>query len=203
MKIFCIGRNYKEHVAELMNDIPDAPVIFIKPVTALIPNNSSFHIPSFSNCIHYEGELVFKIAKDGKNIYEENALDYISSVTVGIDFTARDLQKRLKEKGLPWEIAKCFDHSAAIGRFISMKYFPSLESLHFTLLKNNCLVQQGHISQLIFSVPTLLSYISTFFTIQKGDLIFTGTPAGVGPVVSGDVLKGFLLNKLVLSCHIC
>lgn len=200
MKIFCIGRNYAEHIEELQNERPDQPLIFMKPATALLKEGKAFYIPEFSKEIHFECELVVRIAKHGKAIDAQFAPDYIDKITLGIDFTARDLQNRLKQKGHPWEIAKGFDHSACIGEFVNVE--KPLDQLEFSLYKNGKKVQFGRTAQMLFTIPELISYLSQFFTLQKGDLIFTGTPAGVGPVQQGDVLEGKLLDENLLRCAI-
>lgn len=191
MTIFCIGRNYVEHVLELNNQIPGDPVLFLKPATAVLKDNKDFYYPNFTNDLHHEIELVFKIDKKGKSIPETNAWSYISHVTVGIDFTARDLQQKCKEKSLPWEISKAFDHSAVIGQWLPVDELDS-GTIIFELRKNGQIVQNGTIDHMIFPLPKLIHYISNFFTINKGDLVFSGTPSGVGPVQIGDRLEGFL-----------
>ncbi len=197
MKIICIGRNYAEHIRELNNEVPDEPVIFIKPDSALLRNNAPFFIPEFSNDVHYEVELVIKINKLGKHIPIQFARDYYSEIALGIDFTARDLQSKLKEKGLPWEKAKGFDHSAVISKFIPVEQFgisqnDSIKSLNFSLQKNNVVVQQGNTDFMINNIDEIISHVSQYFTLKIGDYIFTGTPAGVGPVTPGDHLTGFI-----------
>lgn len=199
MKIFCIGRNYTEHIQELNNNTPDQPLVFMKPQTALLKNNDAFYYPNFSNEIHYECELVLKIGKNGKKISPKYASSYIKEYTVGIDFTARDLQKKLKEKGHPWEIAKAFDSSAPIGQFITATKDTNWDNIAFQLKRNNETVQQGNTKDLIFDIPTLISHISTFFTLQTGDLIFTGTPAGVGKIELGDHFIASIDEKNLLD----
>jgi 2-keto-4-pentenoate hydratase/2-oxohepta-3-ene-1,7-dioic acid hydratase in catechol pathway len=194
MTIFCIGRNYIDHAKELNNPVPSEPVIFMKPVTALLQDNKPFYYPNFTKDLHHELELVFKVCKKGKSIREHNAMAFISHVTVGIDFTARDLQQKCKEKGLPWEISKAFDHSAVIGEWKPIEEL-NINNLKFSLTKNKTIVQQGESNQMIFSIGKIIEHISTYFKINKGDLIFTGTPAGVSPVQIGDVLQGYLENK--------
>jgi acylpyruvate hydrolase len=201
MKIICIGRNYAEHAAELKNAVPDNPIIFMKPSTALLTENRPFYHPEFSNNIHYELEVVLKIRKSGKYIREELAHDYFDQVGLGIDFTARDIQDICKQKGHPWEIAKAFDHSAAISDFYPLSDFDN-ESIKFTLTKNGHPVQSGDTKDLIFNFNYLISYISQYFTLQQGDLIFTGTPSGVGKVEIGDQLTGLLEGKPVLQCTV-
>ena len=202
MKIICIGRNYVKHIKELNNEIPGEPVFFLKPDTALLPNGNDFYLPSFSKDIHHEIELVIKINKEGKNISEKFASRYFSEITVGIDFTARDIQKRQKEKGLPWEAAKAFDHSAPVGTTISIDDLIDRDNIQFHLVKNGSIVQEGNSNLMIFSFVKIISYVSTFITLRKGDLIFTGTPEGVGPVLAGDKLECFLENKNLLMVQI-
>jgi 2-keto-4-pentenoate hydratase/2-oxohepta-3-ene-1,7-dioic acid hydratase in catechol pathway len=191
MKILCIGRNYAAHAAELGNAVPDEPVVFCKPDSALLGRNLPFVIPSFTNDVHHEIELVLRIGKVGKHIEPRFAHKYIDAVTVGIDFTARDLQSDLKSKGLPWEKAKGFDGSAVVGRFVSADQV-DLSNLHFSLTKNGVPVQTGHSQYMLHSFADIISYVSRYFTLKTGDLIFTGTPEGVGPVHPGDVLEGYL-----------
>jgi acylpyruvate hydrolase len=191
MKIFCVGRNYSEHAKELRNEIPEAPVIFMKPPTAIL-KGKDFYIPEFSSDMHYECELVFRVCKNGKHIEPQFAGKYIDAVTVGIDFTARDVQANQKKKGLPWEIAKAFDNSAVVGEFLPISELPDNQSVKFNMQKNGADVQIGNSADMIYPITELVAYLSKFFTIKQGDLIFTGTPAGVGPVAIGDVLTGFL-----------
>ena len=191
MKIICIGRNYGAHAKELGNEVPEKPVIFCKPDTALLKNNEPFYIPSFSKDIHHEIEVVVKIDKMGKSIAPQFAHKYYSEITLGIDFTARDLQSELKAKGLPWELAKAFDNSAVVGQFVN-KTSVNLEALEFTLLKNSVPVQQGNTKDMLFNIDTIISFVSHYFTLKTGDLIFTGTPAGVGAVEIGDQLIGLV-----------
>jgi 2-keto-4-pentenoate hydratase/2-oxohepta-3-ene-1,7-dioic acid hydratase in catechol pathway len=207
MKIICIGRNYAEHIRELNNEIPDEPVIFIKPDSALLRNNAPFFIPEFSNDVHYEVELVIKINKLGKHIPIQFARDYYSEIALGIDFTARDVQSKLKEKGLPWEKAKGFDHSAVISKFIPVEQFgisqnESIKSLNFSLQKNNVVVQQGNTDFMINNIDEIISHVSQYFTLKIGDYIFTGTPAGVGPVTPGDHLTGFIESTEMFSFQV-
>lgn len=197
MKIFCVGRNYVDHVKELDNKIPDEPVIFIKPKSALLVKNTAFFYPEFTNELHYECELVFRISKNGKYIPEFAALDYINAVTVGIDFTARDLQNDLKTKGLPWEKAKAWDHSAVVGEWQEL---PSLNKpLHFSLNINGSIVQEGQSDKMIFPLRRIISNITKYFAINIGDIIFTGTPSGVGECTVGDVLTGYLEDQKLFS----
>ena len=203
MKIICVGRNYAAHARELNNDLPTEPVLFLKPETALLPKHHPFVIPDITDDLHYECELVLRIDKLGKNIAPKFAHRYYSEVGLGIDFTARDLQNELKSKGLPWEKAKAFDFSAPIGNtFIPISNFPSLESINFALKKNGEWVQQGNTRDMIFGFDDLIAEISRYFTLKKGDLIFTGTPSGVGKVQPGDVLEGFIEEELILSLKI-
>jgi acylpyruvate hydrolase len=189
MKIICIGRNYGAHAKELGNEVPDKPVIFCKPDTAVLKNNEPFYLPNFSKDIHHEIEVVVKIDKMGKSIAPQFAHKYYSEFTLGIDFTARDLQTELKGKGLPWELAKAFDHSAVLGEFIK-KDNCDLNQLDFNLYKNDVLVQHGNTKDMLFSIDAIISFVSFYFTLKTGDLIFTGTPAGVGAVAIGDRLIG-------------
>jgi acylpyruvate hydrolase len=198
MKIICIGRNYSEHAKELKNELPDKPIVFIKPQTALLKDNKPFYIPDWSKDLHYETEIVLKISKQGKYVEEKFAHKYYSEVTVGIDFTARDLQAQQKAKGLPWEIAKAFDHSAVLGEFRK----PQFKNINFSMNLNGVEVQKGNTGDVIFSFEKIISYASQFFTLQQGDLIFTGTPAGVGPVKIGDRLEGFLEGEKVFDFEV-
>jgi 2-keto-4-pentenoate hydratase/2-oxohepta-3-ene-1,7-dioic acid hydratase in catechol pathway len=201
-KVFCIGRNYLEHAKELNNAVPTKPVVFMKPHTALLKENKSFFLPSFSNNIHHELEVVLKIGKNGKAIEQEFAHRYISEITAGIDFTARDIQDECKAKGLPWEIAKAFDNSAVIGNFIDVSRFSDLQNLNFHLLLNGHQQQIGNTSNVIFNFNFIIHYLSQFFTLQQGDLIYTGTPSGVGAVKIGDRLEGFLENEKLFDFKI-
>ncbi|MDX1476851.1 MAG: fumarylacetoacetate hydrolase family protein [Saprospiraceae bacterium] len=201
MKIFCIGRNYADHAREMGSSVPAAPMVFMKPSTALVVNEKPFYIPDFSNEVHYEAEIVLRICKNGRSVQPEFAASYYDAVTVGLDLTARDLQQQCKEKGHPWEIAKAFDHSAPVGRWVPMSELPD-GSLDFTLRKNGEVVQQGNTGDLIFDFATLICHISRYFKLQQGDLVFTGTPAGVGPVAAGDVLEGFLIEDKLLHCEV-
>ena len=199
MKFICIGRNYADHAKELKNDLPTEPVIFLKPDTAHLRNNLPFYIPSFSNDVHHELELVIRIDKPGKKIEEKFAHKYFSEITLGIDFTARDKQSELKSKGLPWELAKAFDYSAAVGPMVDKSKFNDLQNLTFQLAKNGNKVQEGHTNDMIFSVNKIISFASQYFTLKKGDFIFTGTPAGVGPVAIGDRLEAWLEREKLLD----
>jgi len=189
MKIICIGRNYAKHIEELANERPDNPVVFLKPDSAILPNKNPFFIPTFSNDVHYEVEVLIKINRVGKHIASRFAHKYYDEIGLGIDFTARDVQQQCKEKGLPWEKAKAFDGSAVIGNFYNKKDF-NLENLSFQLLKNNEIVQDGNTQSMLWKIEELINYVSQYFTIKKGDIIFTGTPAGVGKVTENDVLLG-------------
>ena len=189
MKIICIGRNYAKHIEELANERPDNPVVFLKPDSAILPNKNPFFIPTFSNDVHYEVEVLIKINRVGKHIASRFAHKYYDEIGLGIDFTARDVQQQCKEKGLPWEKAKAFDGSAVIGNFYNKKDF-NLDSLSFQLLKNNEIVQEGNTQSMLWKIDELISYVSQYFTLKKGDIIFTGTPAGVGKVSEHDVLLG-------------
>jgi acylpyruvate hydrolase len=201
MKIICIGRNYIDHALELNNPVPKKPLVFMKPATALLTDQKPFYHPDFSSNIHYELELVLKIKKNGKNVSEKFASDYYDEIGIGIDFTARDLQDELKDKGSPWEIAKGFDHSAVLGGFVKKETLDQ-ENINFSFIKNGSLVQKGLSKDMIFNFDFLITYVSKFFTLQMGDLIFTGTPAGVGKVEIGDVLEGFLEDKKMLHCEV-
>lgn len=199
MKIICIGRNYIKHAKELNNPIPSEPIFFIKPESAILQNNAPFIYPKFSNNIHYELEIVVKISKLAKKISQASAQDYFNELGLGIDFTARDIQEKLKQKGHPWERAKAFDGSAPISSFINKKKFPNLNAINFHLDISNKTVQQGNSKNMIFSINKLITDASQFFTLCPGDLIFTGTPEGVGPIQVGDKLTGYLENKLMLD----
>lgn len=200
MKIICIGRNYTGHARELGNEIPTEPVFFLKPDSAQL-RGMDFYLPAFSEDIHYEAELVLKIGKTAKNITPDKALDCVAEMSVGIDFTARDLQSTLKSKGLPWEKAKAFDGSAAVGNFVN--FVPEdAEAIRFSLRKNGECVQNACTSEMLFSIENILSEASKYFSLRKGDLIFTGTPSGVGSVKENDVLEGFLNDKKLLEVRV-
>lgn len=201
MKIICIGRNYAEHAQELGNEIPESPVIFMKPDTAVLKKGSDFYIPEFSEDVHYELEVVLKISKGGKYIQLENAAKHYEEIGLGIDFTARDLQTKLKSKGLPWELAKAFDGSAVVSDFFKKENF-DLKNLNFSLLKNKEEVQNGNTSLMIFSPEEIITFVSQYFTLRVGDLIFTGTPKGVGQVNENDFLEGFLEEKKIFDLKI-
>jgi acylpyruvate hydrolase len=202
MKIICIGRNYAEHAKELNNAVPTEPVIFLKPDTAFSRNNQPFYYPDFSSDIHYEVELVVKISHPGKNIEEKFAHKYYNEISLGVDFTARDLQQKFKEKGLPWEKAKAFDGSAAVGNFVSKNSVENIHSVDFSLNINEKTVQQGNTKDMIFSIDAIIAYVSKYFTLKTGDLIFTGTPAGVGPIKKDDVLEAFLQEDKLLKLKV-
>ena len=202
MKIIAIGRNYAEHARELNNPIPTDPVIFLKPDTALLKDNKPFYHPEFSNDIHHEIELVLKISKEGKHIAEKFASGYFDEIGLGIDFTARDIQQKHKEKGLPWELAKAFDQSAPVSKFVPKSNFNNLYDLNFRLDVNEVPVQIGQTSNLLFSFEFIIAYVSKFFTLKKGDLIFTGTPQGVARIKPGDHLAGYLEDIKLLDFEI-
>jgi 2-keto-4-pentenoate hydratase/2-oxohepta-3-ene-1,7-dioic acid hydratase in catechol pathway len=202
MKIICIGRNYVNHIEELENKRPDEPVIFLKPDTAVLPKKTPFVIPEFSNDIHHEIEILVKINKVGKYIDTKFAHKYYDEIGLGIDMTARDVQNKLKEKGLPWEKAKAFDGSAIIGDFIPKNNFISIENITFELTNNGHTVQKGNTSNMLWKINEIISYVSKYFTLKKGDIIFTGTPEGVASVSPNDILEGFIENKKVLRLHI-
>ena len=202
MKIICIGRNYAAHAAEFKNPVPKNPMIFMKPPTALLLKNKPLYYPDFTKDLHYEAEIVLKVAKNGRHIQPEFASEYYTQVAFGIDFTARDLQNKLKEKSHPWEIAKGFDHSAGLSEFVDLSELESADPIRFRMDLNGNTVQNGNTDDLIFSFDTLIVYISKFFKLQQGDIIYTGTPAGVGPVKIGDKLEGYIEDKKMLSCEI-
>lgn len=202
MKIICIGRNYADHISELNNERPDAPVIFMKPDTAILPKKTPFVIPEFSKDVHHEVEVLVKICKVGKYISPKFAHKYYDEIGLGIDFTARDLQSMLKEKGLPWEKSKAFDHSAIIGDFLPKNNYSSLENINFELRKNSEIVQKGSTSMMLWNIDEIVSYVSQFFTLKKGDIIFTGTPKGVASVKENDVLEGFLEGKQMFKIQV-
>ena len=201
MKIICIGRNYAEHAKELGNEIPENPVIFMKPDTAILKKGSDFYIPEFSDDVHYELEVVLKISKGGKYIHAEKASNYFEEIGLGIDFTARDLQSQLKAKELPWELAKGFDGSAVVSEFYKKSDF-DMRNLSFSLMKNKEKVQDGNTSMMIFSPEKIIAFVSQYFTLKTGDLIFTGTPQGVGKVAENDILQAFLEDEKVLDLRI-
>ncbi|CAI8218608.1 MAG: Ureidoglycolate lyase [Flavobacteriaceae bacterium] len=195
MKIICIGRNYADHITELENERPSAPVVFLKPDTSVLLKKQPFFIPHFSKQVQHEVELLIKITKVGKHIDKKFAHKYYDEIGLGIDFTARDLQQQLKQKGLPWEKAKAFDGAAVIGKFVSKNQFESLDTISFSLKKNDQVVQQGNSSQMLWKFDELIEYVSKYFTLKIGDVIFTGTPAGVATVNPDDVLAGFIADE--------
>ncbi len=202
MKIFCVGRNYVDHAKELGNAVPEEPVIFMKPKSALMQSNAPFYYPEFSNELHYEAEVVLRICKNGRYVDEATATDYYDAFTIGIDFTARDIQAELKKKGLPWEKAKAWDNSAVIGKWIS--FTPELleTPIEFSLQKNKEVVQVGNTADMIFSFNEIIAHISQFFSLNIGDLVYTGTPAGVGECVTDDVLEGFYQKEKMFALEI-
>ena len=203
MKIICIGRNFSEHAKELGNEAPKEPLFFLKPDSAILPKRVPFYIPEFTNDLHFEIELLVKINKVGKHIEERFANTYYDKIGLGIDFTARDLQQECKSKGLPWEKAKAFDGSAVIGKeFIDKSEFESVQDISFSLNKNGEQVQRGNSKDMIFTIDAIISYVSQFMTLKIGDIIYTGTPAGVGPVKIGDKLEGFIGDKQLISLDI-
>ncbi|MFN3556860.1 MAG: fumarylacetoacetate hydrolase family protein [Bacteroidales bacterium] len=202
MKIICIGRNYVEHAHELNNPVPLQPVFFMKPETALIRAGLPFFYPDFSRDVHYEVELVLRINKVGKHIQEKFAHTYYNEIGIGIDFTARDVQENCKKKGLPWEIAKAFDGSAPVSSFLSKEQFQDVYDINFSLKKNNEEVQKGNSGMMLFNFEKIIAYVSQFVTLKIGDLIFTGTPAGVGPVEKNDHLQAFIQDKMLLDLMI-
>ena len=202
MKIICIGRNYANHIAELQNERPDESVIFLKPDSAVLPDKAPFVIPDFSSDIHHEIEVIVKINKLGKYIDPKFAHKYYDEIGLGIDFTARDVQNKLKEKGLPWEKAKAFDGSAIIGDFLPKNEFSSTENITFELTNNGQTVQKGNTANMLWKIDEIIAYVSQFFTLKKGDIIFTGTPEGVAKVAPNDILEGFIENKKVLRLQI-
>ncbi|MDC0467622.1 fumarylacetoacetate hydrolase family protein [Bacteroidia bacterium] len=201
MKIICIGRNYVAHVKELGNEIPKEPVLFMKPDSAIFRQRDAFYIPDWTNEVHYEAEIVIKINRLGKNIEEKFAPKYYSQFTLGIDFTARDVQKNLKALGLPWEKSKAFDQSAVLGEYLNVNDY-SLDNLNFELKINGRVVQSGNTKSMIYTIPQIINHCSEFFTLKIGDLIFTGTPEGVGKVNAGDELEGFIEGKKILHVKI-
>lgn len=202
MKIICIGRNYANHAKELNNPVPQEPIFFLKPDVALLKNGGDFYYPSFTKEIHYECELVIRIDKIGKHIKAAFAPKYYSSISLGIDFTARDLQEECKQKGMPWEKAKAFEHSAPMSDLFLPVADLDLNNLSFSLQKNGEVVQRGNSSDMIFHIDQIIAYVSQFFTLKTGDLIFTGTPEGVGPIQIGDQLEGFIGDQKMFSFQI-
>jgi 2-keto-4-pentenoate hydratase/2-oxohepta-3-ene-1,7-dioic acid hydratase in catechol pathway len=202
MKIFCVGRNYAAHAKELGHEVPDEPVIFMKPKSALLQAHTPFYYPEFTNELHYECELVLRVSKNGKYIQERFANKYYDAVTAGIDFTARDIQNELKEKGLPWEKAKAWDNSAAIGKWVPFPNLKNKKDIQFSLFKNKELAQQGQSAAMIHNFDKIVSYISNYFSVNIGDLIFTGTPEGVGECVVGDELEIFMEEESMLNLEV-
>jgi len=202
MKIFCIGRNYIDHAKELNNPVPSQPLVFMKPPSALLVKNKPLYYPEFTKDLHYELEVVLKVCKNGKHVQPAFAKKYYKEIALGIDFTARDIQKQCKEKGHPWEIAKAFDNSAALSQFVSIEKFSKEEGIKFQMKKNGEVVQDGNTKDLIFDFDFLICHLSKYFKLQMGDYIYTGTPAGVGPVQIGDQLEGFLEGEKLLECEI-
>lgn len=201
MKVICIGRNYIDHAKEMNSPIPKKPLVFMKPSTAVVKTGIDFYIPDFSSNVHFELELVLKISKNGKHIQEKYAKDYYQEIGLGIDFTARDIQEECKAKGHPWEIAKSFDNSALLSDFVDKNTLVE-DDISFQLTQNDVIKQNGNSKDLIFSFDYLISYVSQYFTLNRGDYLFTGTPAGVGPVNIGDKLEGMLNDKALLTCYI-
>lgn len=202
MKIFCVGRNYADHAKELGNDVPEEPVIFLKPKSALLQSHTPFYYPEFCNELHYEAELVLRICKNGKYIPQRQANKYYNAITVGIDFTARDIQAELKKKGLPWEKAKAWDNSAVVGTWKDVTPEMSRKPIHFSLKNNSEVVQDGNSQDMIFTFDEIISHISNYFSLNIGDLVFTGTPAGVGECVVGDILEGYYEQERVFELEV-
>jgi 2-keto-4-pentenoate hydratase/2-oxohepta-3-ene-1,7-dioic acid hydratase in catechol pathway len=202
MKIICIGRNYADHARELNNPLPEKPVFFLKPDSSVLKNNKPFFYPPFTRDLHYEAEILARICKVGKSIPESFAMSYIGEIGMGIDFTARDLQEECKKKGLPWEMAKAFDNAAAISRFIPFENFKNVQDIFFRLDLNGATVQKSTTADMIFSFARIISYVSQFMTLKTGDIIFSGTPSGVGPVKIGDRLQGYLGEEKMLDFYI-
>ncbi|MFN8356559.1 MAG: fumarylacetoacetate hydrolase family protein [Spirosomataceae bacterium] len=202
MKILAIGRNYAEHIAELNNERPDEPVIFSKPDTAILKDNEPFYFPDFSQDVHHELEIIVKINKMGKNIETQFAHKYYDEIGIGIDFTARDVQSKLKAKGLPWELAKAFNGSAPISNFVSKSQFADLNNLNFSLEVNGEIRQQGNTSMMLWNIDEIIAFVSRYFTLKTGDIIFTGTPKGVGPVKIGDRLVAYLESEKMLDFEV-
>ena len=202
MKIICIGRNYTDHIKELANERPEDPVVFLKPDTSLVLKNQPFFIPPFSDDVHYEVEVLVRINRIGKHIQQKFAHKYYDEIGLGIDFTARDLQAKLKAKGLPWEKAKAFDGAAVVGDWVNKSELPHIDELQFEMTKNGTVVQQSSSALMLWKVDELIAYVSQFFTLKIGDIIFTGTPAGVGPVAENDVLEGSLEGRQLFSIKV-
>ena len=199
MKIVCIGRNYADHIEELNNERPDEPVVFIKPDTTIGQSNTPFYLPDFSSAIHHEIELIVRINRIGKHIQEEFASKYYDQISVGIDFTARDLQAQLKAKGLPWEKSKSFDGATVVGEWVDKTQFKNLQNLDFELTNNGKVVQKGNTAMMLYTVDQLIAYVSQYFTLKIGDVLFTGTPAGVAAVAQEDVLEGYLEGQRLFT----
>ena len=202
MKIICVGRNYVEHIKELNNEAPNDPVLFLKPDTSILLKKQPFFIPEFSNEVHHEVEILVKINRIGKHIDRKFAHKYYGEIGLGIDFTARDLQSKLKEKGLPWEKAKAFDGAAVVGKFLEKNDFKNVDNINFRLEKNDKVQQKGNTSLMLWKIDTLIEYISKYFTLKIGDIIFTGTPSGVAKVNPNDILKGFIEEKEIFSIKV-
>ena len=202
MKIICIGRNYVDHIEELENERPKEPVVFLKPDTTIGQRNTPFYIPDFSSDVHHEIEIIVKINRIGKHIQEQFAHKYYDQISVGIDFTARDLQAQLKAKGMPWEKAKAFDGSAVLGQWVPKNQFKDLQKLNFELIKNDLSVQRANTQLMLFTIDQLIAYVSQFFTLKIGDILFTGTPAGVASVQENDYLEGFLEGQKLLDVKV-
>jgi 2-keto-4-pentenoate hydratase/2-oxohepta-3-ene-1,7-dioic acid hydratase in catechol pathway len=202
MKIICVGRNYVDHIKELNNEAPKDPVLFLKPDTSILLKKQPFFIPEFSNEVHHEVEILVKINRIGKHIDRKFAHKYYDEIGLGIDFTARDLQSKLKEKGLPWEKAKAFDGAAVVGKFLAKNDFKNVDDINFRLEKNDKVQQKGNTSLMLWKIDTLIEYISKYFTLKIGDIIFTGTPSGVAKVNPNDILKGFIEEKEIFSIKV-
>ncbi|MFC4222116.1 fumarylacetoacetate hydrolase family protein [Flagellimonas marina] len=202
MKLICIGRNYAAHIDELKNERPEEPVVFIKPDSAVLPKEQDFYIPEFSNDVHYEVEVLVKIKKVGKHVAKQFAHKYYDEIGLGIDFTARDLQSKLKEKGLPWEKAKGFDGAAVVGKWVSKNKFKNVDDISFSLHKNGEKVQDGNTSLMLWKIDELIAHVSTYFMLKKGDILFTGTPAGVGKVSPNDYLSGMLEGEQLFEINV-
>ncbi|WP_103070746.1 fumarylacetoacetate hydrolase family protein [Aquimarina sediminis] len=202
MKLICIGRNYTDHIEELENERPEDPVVFMKPDTSILLKKQPFFIPDFSDDIHHEVEVLVKISKVGKHIDKKFAHKYYDQLSLGIDFTARDLQTKLKEKGLPWEKAKAFDGAAVVGKWVSKKEYENINDIDFCLEKNEDVVQKGNTSFMLWKIDELIEYVSKYFTLKIGDIIFTGTPAGVGVVKPNDILTGYINNQQFFSIKV-
>lgn len=202
MKIICIGRNYAEHAKEMKAETPTEPVFFMKPESAVVRNGDPFFYPDFSKEVHHEVEIILRVCKNGKNVQRKFAHTYFDAIAIGIDFTARDLQAQCKAKGLPWEKAKAFDGSAPMGEFMPLSHFKDINNLHFRLDINGKTIQQGTTADMIFSYDAIIEYVSRFITLKMGDLIYTGTPVGVGPVNIGDKMEGFIEGEKLFSCSV-